>query len=93
MTTITGSWNETANAWVSEELCLQTGDIWLEVTLPAKGYIVIKKSETSDGPWPKALISTYSGPEFRVRIYGSTKERYIRIETTSTPNTIQYANI
>ena len=42
--TINGAWSEQANAWVSETLCL-TGDCWLEVELPSKGRLVIKKSE------------------------------------------------
>lgn len=90
--TINGAWSEQENAWVSETLCL-TGDCWLEVTLPEKGRMVIKKSETAEGPWPKALKSTWTGPDFRIRIYGTTKARYIRIYLTETPTTIQIANI
>lgn len=92
MTTINGSWSNEDNGWVSETLTL-TGDCWLETELPSKGRVVIKKSETADGPWPKALISKWSGPEFRIRIYGDTTERYIKIITTTIPNRIQYANI
>ena len=92
ITTINGAWSEQANAWVSETLCL-TGDCWLEVTLPQKGRLVIKKSETADGPCPKALISKWTGPEFRIRMYGSTEGRYVRIYLTCNPTTIQYANI
>ena len=92
ITTINGAWSEQANAWVSETLCL-TGDSWLEVELPSKGRLVIKKSETANGPWPKALITPWSGPKFRIRVHGSTEARYIQIHLTETPNTIQYANI
>ena len=91
ITDINGAWSEDRNAWVSDPLCI-TGDCWLEVTLPGKGRMVIKKSETQDGPWPKCLISNWTGPEFRVRIYGSTKYRYIRIYMTETPTRIQFAN-
>lgn len=92
ITTINGAWSEQANAWVSETLCL-TGDCWLEVELPSKGRLVIKKSETANGPWPKALITPWSGPKFRIRVHGSTEARYIQIHLTEIPNTIQYANI
>lgn len=92
MTPISGAYDTDVNGWVSETLCL-SGDSWLEITLPSKGRVVIKKSESSDGPFPKALISKWGGPDFRIRIYGTTEDRYIKIITTETPNTIQYANI
>ena len=92
ITIINGAWSEQDNAWVSDTLCL-SGDCWLEVTLPYKGRVVIKKSETENGPWPKAVISKWAGPNVRLRLYGSTKWRYIKIYITETPNTIQYANI
>ena len=92
ITTINGAWSEQDNAWVSETLCL-TGDCWLEVTLPDKGRLVIKKSETENGPYPKALITKWDGPQFKIRIYGSTEARYIKIYLTDTPTTIQLASI
>lgn len=91
ITPINGAWSEEANAWVSEDWCL-TGDCWLEVSMPDKARIVIKKSETLDGPWPKAFVSPWCGPEMRIRIYGSTKYRYVRIYLTETPDRIQFAN-
>lgn len=90
--TIHGEWSDDANGWVSEVIEM-TGDAWLEVELPSKGRIVIKKAETIDGPYPKALITKWDGPIFKIRIYGSTEHRYIRIITTETPNSICYANI
>ena len=92
ITTIQGAWSDEANGWVSEILEL-TGDAWLEVELPAKGRLVIKKAESIDGPWPKALITKWAGPKFRIRIYGSTEHRYIKVVTTDTPITIKIANI
>jgi hypothetical protein len=91
ITTINGAWSEEENAWVSDVWYL-TGDCWLEVTLPGKGRIVIEKSETADGPWPKCLKSGWTGPEFRIRIYGSTKYRYVKIFLTETPERIQFSN-
>lgn len=91
ITTIHGAWSDEEYAWVSEVLHL-TGDCWLEITLPDKGRLVIKKSETADGPWPKAFISNWAGNEFRIRIYGSTLYRYVQIFLTSTPTKIQFAN-
>jgi hypothetical protein len=91
ITTINGAWSQEENAWVSEVWCL-TGDAYLEVTLPGKGRMVIKKAETLDGPWPKAKITPWTGPEFRTRIYGSTKYRYVRIYLTEEPTRIQFAN-
>lgn len=91
ITTINGSWSESENAWVSEIWCL-TSDTYLEVTLPDKGRMVIKKAETLAGPWPKAKITPWTGPEFRMRIYGDTKYKYIRIYLTDTPTMIQFAN-
>lgn len=90
--TIQGGWNDEANAWVSETLCL-SGDAWLEITLPEKGRVVIKKSETSAGPWPKALITKWTGPKFRIRLYGSTERRFIQIHITTTPTSIEKVNI
>jgi len=100
ITTIKGAWSDDANGWVSEILEL-TGDAWLEVELPAKGRLVIKKAEPSDAPaaspdglkWPKALITHWTGPKFRIRLYGSTPARYIKIITTETPKKIEYVDI
>lgn len=91
-TTIRGAWSDEDNAWVSETLFL-TGDCWLEVTLPNKGRLVVKKSETENGPFPKAIISGWSGPKFKVRIYGTTKGRYIKVCLTETPTIIQISSI
>ncbi|MBQ8711544.1 MAG: hypothetical protein IJ551_01780 [Prevotella sp.] len=89
---IDGAWSDDANGWVSEAITL-TGDIWLEVELPERGRLVIKKAETEDGPWPKALITPYTGPSFRIRIYGTAHVRYIQVITSHTPTNIHYANI
>ena len=91
ITAINGAWSEEENAWVSETWCL-TGDCWLEVTMPGKGRMVVNKSETDSGPWPKAMITPWTGPEIRIRIYGSTKYRYVRLYLTEEPVKIQFAN-
>lgn len=91
ITAINGAWSEQENAWVSDVWCL-TGDCWLEISLPDKGRLVVKKAETMEGPWPKAFKSPWTGPEFRIRMYGSTKYRYVRIYLTETPVRIQFAN-
>lgn len=91
ITTINGAWSEDDNAWVSETWLL-TGDCYLEITMPDKARLVIKKAETLEGPWPKCFISHWAGPEFRIRIYGSTKYRYIRLYLTETPERVQFAN-
>jgi len=99
--TINGSWSDEANGWVSDTLEL-TGDAYLEVELPTKGRLVIKKAVPDSCPvngstavvtWPKALITPWSGPQFRIRIYGTTKAAQIKIITTDTPTRIQLANI
>ena len=90
--TINGAWSDEENAWVSETLFL-TGDCWLEVTLPDKGRMVIKKAEKAEGPWPKCFKTPWSGPKFRIRIYGSTRYRYIRIYLTEEPTEIAIAGI
>lgn len=92
ITTIAGSWSQKANAWVSDTLCI-TGDCWLEVTLPDKGRLVIKKAEKEEGPYPKALITKWGGPKFRIRMYGTTKGRYIQIHLTEAPDIIQLSSI
>lgn len=92
ITTITGSYSEKENGWVSDIVKL-TGDVLLDIELPSEGMVVIKKAEKIQGPYPKALITKWSGPKFRIKLYGSTPERYIKIITTETPNTIHYANI
>ena len=91
ITNINGAWSEEDNAWVSDIWCL-TGDCRLEVSMPDKCRLVIKKSETEAGPWPKAMITPWVGPELRIRIYGSTKYRYVKLYLTETPNRIQFAN-
>ena len=92
ITTITGSYSEKENGWVSDIVKL-TGDVLLDIELPSEGMVVIKKAEKIQGPYPKALITKWSGPKFRIKLYGSTPARYIKIITTETPTTIQYANI
>lgn len=89
---VSGSWDEKENAWVSETLKL-TGDGWLDVELDGKGRLVIKKAEEESGPWPMALISPWTGPCFKIRLYGTTVSRYIRIYLTQEPKNIYYANI
>ena len=89
---IRGAWSEESNAWVSQLMCL-TGDCWLEVTMPDKGRMVIKKSETRYGSYKKALISPWTGPEFRIRMYGSTKYRFVRVYLTEEPTIIQLSSI
>ena len=91
LTTINGAWSEEENAWVSTVWEL-TGDCWLEVTMPGKSRMIIRKAETENGPWPKCLKSTWTGPEYRIRIYGSTKYRFVKIYLTDTPLRIQFAN-
>ncbi len=92
ITPINGAWSQPDNAWVSDTMHL-TGDSWLEITLPDKGRLVIKKSETADGPWPKAFISKWTGQKFRIRMYGTTEGRYVRIYLTTTPDEIQLSGI
>lgn len=89
---VKGAWDYDANAWVSEVLYL-TGNSFLEITLPNKGRVVIKKSENPDGPFPKALISNWSGPSFIIPIHGTTKGRYIVVCLTETPTNIQISSI
>lgn len=91
ITTINGAWSDAANAWVSDIWQL-TGDCWLEVTMADKGRLVVKKAETVDGPWPKCFISPWVGKEMRLRFYGSTKYRYVRLYLTEEPVKIQFAN-
>ena len=91
ITPIDGAWSEQEHAWLSEPVLLG-GDCWLEVTLPDKGRMIIKKSETSSGVYARALISPWTGPDFRIRIYGSTKYRYIIICLTDTPDSIGIAS-
>lgn len=92
ITTITGSYSEKENGWVSDIVKL-TGDVLLDIELPSEGMVVIKKAEKIQGPYPKAFITKWAGPKFRIKLYGSTPARYIKIITTETPNMIQYANI
>ena len=88
---VTGAWSEEEKAWVSNIWQL-TGDCWLEVKMPGKSRLVIKKAEKREGPWPKCLKSTWTGPDYRIRIYGSTKYRYVQFFLTEAPERIQIAN-
>ena len=91
MTTINGAWDEDANAWVSEPLTIDS-DCWLEAELEDKGRMVVKQN--IDSKWPKAMISKWGGPKFRIRIFLKTKEsQSIKIYLTSNPTSIQYVNI
>lgn len=100
ITTINGSWSDDANGWVSDDVEL-TGDCWLEILLPGKGRLVIKAAVDNGSRtiWPKALITRWAGPEFRIRVILSDESalqckcRKIRIITTTEPERIQYANI
>ena len=88
---VTGAWSDDENAWVSTVWEL-TGDCWLEVKMQGKSRLVIKKAEKLEGPWPKCLKSTWTGPEYRIRIYGSTKYRYVQFFLTEEPLRVQIAN-
>jgi len=90
--TVNGAWSEEQCAWVSETITL-TGDCYLEVTFSGKGRMVIKKAETENGPYPKALITKWGGPKFKIRIIGTTEARYIRIYLTSNPVSIEISNV
>lgn len=92
LNTITGSWSNEANGWVSETLQL-TGDTWLEIDLQQEGRVVIKKAKELEGPYPKAMITKWGGPQFRIKMYGTTKARYVKIITTIEPTRIEYVNI
>lgn len=95
MRTIQGGWSDEDNGWVSEVIEM-TGDAWLEVELPAKGRVVIKKAENMSGPWPKALITKWDGPLFKIRVvHGADRShgRFIKVITTDIPKRIEYANI
>ena len=89
---IGGAWSDNANAWESEVVEL-TGDAYLEVELPQKGRLVIKKAEEVTGPYPKVLITRWGGTSFRIRIRGTTKGRFIKVCLTVTPTSIQIVNI
>lgn len=92
MKEICGAWSDEDNGWVSDVVEL-LGDSWLEIELPEKGRLVIKKSESEDGPWPKALVSRWGGDSFRIRMYGSTKHRFVKIATTCTPTRCELCGI
>ena len=92
ITPIAGAWSDEENAWVSEPLMLR-GDCWVEVTLADKGRMVIRKSEEASGRYLLAMVTPWSGPSFRIRVYGSTQYRYIKIFLTDNPTKIEYANI
>lgn len=92
MIEVKGQWSNEEKGWVSETLCIK-GNCWLHIILPFRGIVVIKKSESLDGPWPKALVTDWDGEEYGIKIYGSTKNRYIRIYTTEIPKSINIAYI
>lgn len=88
---VTGSWNEDANAWISDVVELHT-DCYLEIDLPSKGRLVVKKAETIDSPWPKAMVSKWAD-QIRLRIYGSTEGALLKFCLTDTPKRIQLFKI
>ena len=95
VTTVHGQWSDEANGWVSEVVEL-TGDAWLEVELPAKGMVVIKKAEDISGPWPKALITKWDGPVFKIRVLhgvDGSHGRFIKVITTDVPKSIDIVKI
>ena len=88
---ITGSLDEEAKAWISDVVELHT-DCYLEVDLPSKGRLIIKKKET-DGSWPKAMITKWTGPNIRVRVYGSTNGAFLKFCLSDAPTRIQLFKI
>lgn len=92
MIEISGQWSDEEKGWVSDILRIE-GNCWLHIVLPYRGIVVIKKSESLDGPWPKALVTGWDGEEYGIKIYGSTKGKYIKIVTTEIPKSINIAYI
>lgn len=92
ITNISGSWSDRDNAWVSEALQL-SDESFLEVEFEQNGIVVIKLSDTQNGPWPKAYISKWRGPKQQVRLYGTTKDRYIKVFLSRIPKSVQLSSI
>lgn len=88
---INGAWSSNDDAWVSEAIHL-TGDCILDVELQGEGRLVIKKSESEDGPYPKVLISDWGGPKFRIKLFGVTDGKYVKVYTTSVPDLVRITN-
>lgn len=92
MTAADFTWDEAANAYTSGDIEL-TGECWLRVVLSGKGRVAIRKANSADGPWPVVLMSTWTGPDFEIRIFGETLGKHIKIETTSAPSEASLDNI
>lgn len=90
MVTVNGSWSDSENAWVSEVM-EPTGDIWVEVELPSKGYVVIRQIDRETKKAPKCYQSQF-GEEFRLRVFYCDANN-IQIFTSLTPKRIEYANV
>lgn len=90
MTTVNGVWSEKENAWVSEVL-KPKGDIWLIVSLPKNGYVIVRQTDHETGKAPKCYQS-HEGKTFKVRIT-CCDENDLQVFTSVTPDKIEYANI
>ena len=75
--------DDNANSYSSGPIQL-TGDAYLCVTLPTKGRIVIRKSNTGRAPWPIVLASPIE-QDFQIHLYGKTKYKHIIVEATHNP--------
>ena len=84
------TWNEKANAYVSD-IIDEKGDIYIRIELKEVGIAVIKQNN-GDGNWSKSSISKY-GKIFEYRLYHDVKDVQLKFFTSSEPKIIKYANI
>lgn len=77
-------YDEGENGWVSEEMVL-TGETFLALSLPDRGRVCLRKSNSADGPWPIILMSPHTGPDFRIHLFGQAKGKHIKVLCTDAP--------
>lgn len=77
------TYDATDNAYTTQPILL-TGDAFLTLSLPERGRLAIRKSNTGERPWPIVLMSP-KNKDYQIRIYGQTRGKYIKIQTTHAP--------
>lgn len=81
-------YDEKENGWSSDIVTL-TGETFLSLRLPSLGRVCLRKSNTDNGPWPIILMTPWTGPDFRVRLFGQARGKRVKILCTDKPQSCE----
>lgn len=92
METVTSTFNEDENAWITDEVSLRR-DIYLVVLLEQRGKLLIRQ-QTTNGDWLRVPLKRHKDfDNFSVRISVHPDIVKIKIYTSTKPKEIKYAYI